>query len=127
MKCNECSYAADYIDGAEPVKKQCDITSEVHEADFECNCVAQRQLYDKRERMISEYQTIKQAAASGGLSSVCIICGQTVDHEFGVTKVCATCKETIQFITEKKSAIMSLVTKYEQALADQAPGESMED
>ena len=62
MKCNKCDYAADYIDDSEVDKKQCDITDEVHEAEFECNCEIQRNMYDKRNRLIMEYENIKAQA-----------------------------------------------------------------
>ena len=94
MKCNDCDYAADYIDDSEVDKKPCDITDEVHEAEFDCNCEVQRRMYDKRNHLIMEYEAIKDKAT---LSSTCIICGKTVDGEYGTTKVCYMCKNAIQF------------------------------
>ena len=112
MKCSECVYAADYIDNSAEDKKQCDITDEVHVAGFECNCVMQRQLYDKRNDLINRYNEIKN---QGGLSSVCIICGSTVDNEYGVAKVCPMCKEAVQFI----SANLDVLTLVVQERSDQ--------
>ena len=118
MNCNECDYAADYIDDSEVDKKQCDITDEVHEAEFACNCEAQRRMYDKRNRLIMEYETIKDKAT---LSSTCIICGKTVDGEYGSTKVCFMCRHAIQFITDKRDILESIVACYEHGLEEESP------
>lgn len=115
MKCNECEYAADYIDDSEENKKQCDITDEVHHEDFDCNCATQRQMYDKRNRLILEYETIKSQST---LSSTCIICGKTVDNEYGTTKVCYTCKEAIHFLSNNIHALDLIVREYEDTHPD---------
>ena len=122
MKCNECDYAADYIDDSEVDKKQCDITDEVHEAEFDCNCEVQRRMYDKRNRLITEYEAIKDQAT---LSSTCIICGKTVDTEYGTTKVCYMCKNAIQFITDKRDVLDSIVAGYEHGLEEPSSGENV--
>ncbi len=115
MKCNECEYAADYIDDSEENKKQCDITDEVHVAEFDCNCDTQRQMFDKRNRLLREYETIKNQAT---LSSTCIICGKTVDNEYGTTKVCYTCKEAIHFLSNNISTLDLIVREYDAAHPD---------
>ena len=118
MKCNECDYAADYIDDSEVDKKQCDITDEVHEAEFSCNCEVQRRMYDKRNRLIMEYEDIKNQTT---LSSTCIICGKTVDGEYGTTKVCLSCKEAVQFISNNINSLDSIVACYEHGLEEETP------
>ena len=122
MKCNECDYAADYIDDSEVNKKQCDITDEVHEAVFDCNCEAQRSMYDKRNRMFMEYENIKNQAT---LSFVCIICGSTVDSEYGVTKVCSRCREAIKFVSDNLDILDSLVACYEHGLEESSTGDKV--
>lgn len=115
MKCSKCYYAADYIDDSEVDKKQCDITDEVHEAEFDCNCEVQRRMYDKRNRLIAEYEATKDKAT---LSSACIICGKTVDGEYGTAKVCHMCKNAVQFITDKRDVLDSIVACYEHGLEE---------
>ena len=122
MKCNECDYAADYIDDSGVDKKQCDITSEVHEAEFDCNCEVQRRMYDKRNQLIMQYEAVKDQAT---LSSACIICGKTVDGEVGSTKVCYMCKNAIQFITEKRDVLGSIVACYEHGLEESSDGDNV--
>ena len=122
MKCTECDYAADYIDDSEIDKKQCDITDEVHEAEFDCNCEAQRRMYDKRNRLIAEYETVKNQAT---LASTCIICGKAVDSEYGTTKVCYTCKNAIQFIIDKRDVLDSIVACYEHGLEESCTGDNV--
>ena len=106
MKCNECDYAADYIDDSNVDKKQCDITDEVHTADFECNCETQRHMYDKRNRLFMEYETVREQSS---LMSTCIICGRTVDHEYGTTKVCYMCKEAVHFVRDNLDKLRLVV------------------
>jgi hypothetical protein len=118
MKCNECDYAADYIDDSDVDKKQCDITDEVHEAGFECNCEVQRGMYDKRNKIIMEYNSIKEQTT---LSSTCIICGDTVDNEYGATKVCCACKEAIEFVRNNINSLDSIVSCYEHGLEEENP------
>ena len=118
MKCNECMYAADYIDDSEVDKKQCDITDEVHDADFECNCEVQRGMYDRRNCIIAEYESIKNKTT---LSSTCIICGNTVDSEYNVTKVCPNCKEAVNFVRNNINSLASIVACYEQGLEEEMP------
>ena len=63
MKCNECEYAANYIDGSEVEKKQCEITGEVHESEFDCNCVNQRSIHELRNALDNYKETKQQKIA----------------------------------------------------------------
>ena len=122
MKCIECKYAVDYIDENDVVKKQCVITDEVHAAETDCLCEAQRRMYDKRTRLVSEFETIKEQAAT---ATACIICGKTIDSSYGYNRVCYMCKNAIQFITDKRDILDSIVANYEHGSEEASLGENV--
>lgn len=110
MKCKDCSYK-DASTVADPYQIKCTITGELHDDEDTCNCDTMRRMHDKRSRLTEEYKFIKDQVS---LNSTCIICGKTVDNEYGATKVCMMCKEAVKFISANLDSLALIVSEHEQ-------------
>lgn len=118
MKCESCRYSVDIKNDSEYGQIQCDITDKVRAADSICDCDYERSLWEKRERLSIEHSIITDQYLEGSISSVCIICGSTVDNEYCTTKICNECRDAIQFVKEHKGVVTFVKDKFKDELVN---------